>query len=161
MPYVAAVITCSDRAHSGEYEDRSGPIIAEGLVQAGFVVGDHTVVPDDRAAIAVAIRDAVAGGARVVVTTGGTGVAPRDVTVEATREVIAYELPGVADAIRRAGATPMAMLSRGIAGVIDEATGVRAVVVNAPGSTGGARDTVATLAPVLEHLIGQLDGATH
>lgn len=159
MKHQAAVITCSDRAFQREYADESGPIIADGLREAGFAVGDILIVPDDAETIATAISSFVQGGVRVVVTTGGTGVAPRDVTVEATRGILDYELPGIAEEIRRVGlaATPFSVLSRGLAGVVSRDDN-RAVVVNAPGSKGGAKDTMKVLRPVLEHLVGQLDG---
>lgn len=160
MLYRAMVITCSDRAHAGVYADRSGPIIVEGLRAAGFDAPAPTIVPDDRDAIANTIQNAVHDGARAVVTCGGTGVGPRDVTVEATRALLDYELPGIAETSRRVGPQPHAMLSRGIAGIIT-CDGVRAVVLNAPGSVGGARDVVEHIVPALTHLIDQLDGGDH
>lgn len=160
MRHQAAVITCSDRAFRGEYADESGPIIADGLRAAGFTVGDVVVVPDDVETIATAITSFAQGGVRVIVTTGGTGVAPRDVTVEATRSILDLEMPGIAEEIRRVGlaATPYSILSRGLAGVVVREDN-RALVVNAPGSKGGAKDTLKVLLPILEHLVGQLDGA--
>lgn len=160
MLYRAMVITCSDRAHAGVYADRSGPIIVEVLRAAGFDAPAPTIVPDDRDAIANTIQNAVHDGARAVVTCGGTGVGPRDVTVEATRALLDYELPGIAETLRRVGPQPHAMLSRGIAGIIT-CDGVRAVVLNAPGSVGGARDVVEHIVPALTHLIDQLDGGDH
>ena len=154
------VITCSDRAHAGVYADRSGPIIVDGLRAAGFDALAPTVVPDDRDAIRGAIEQAVRGGARAVITCGGTGVGPRDVTVETTRDLLDYELPGIAEALRRVGPQPHAMLSRGIAGILT-CDGVRAVVLNAPGSVGGARDVVEHIVPALTHFIDQLDGGDH
>ena len=158
---VGAVITVSDRASAGEYVDRSGPRAVELLAQHG-VSADVTVVPDDPAEIRRGIRTAIKAGARVVLTTGGTGVGPRDVTVEATRPLLAYEVPGIAEAVRAAGLvkTPLSSLSRGVAGVID-AGGRRAFVFNAPGSRGGARDALAVLGPLLGHIVDQLDGADH
>lgn len=162
MAHQAAVITCSDRAYRGSYADESGPIIQQGLREAGFKVGDVVVVPDEVEAISDSIRSLVQAGVRAIVTTGGTGVSPRDRTVEATTALLDYELPGIAEELRRTGreATPTAILSRGVAGVVS-IDDQRAVVVNAPGSTGGAKDAVAVLAPVLGHLIGQLDGQGH
>lgn len=160
MPHPAAVITCSDRAHAGVYEDRSGPILTGGLRAAGFSVGVGVVVPDEAQAIVDAVRSAVQQGARVVLTSGGTGVGPRDVTVEAIRPLLDYELPGIAETLRRVGPQPHAMLSRGIAGVMTF-DAVRAVVVNVPGSTGGARDAVEHIVPALTHLVDQLDGGDH
>lgn len=161
MSFRAAVITCSDRASAEAYEDRSGPVLREGLAALGFEVAAAVVVPDERDLIAARIRDAVAGGARVVLTTGGTGVGPRDVTVEATRPLLAYEVPGIAEAVRAAGAakTPLSYLSRGLAGIIDGPH--RVFVYNAPGSRGGARDALAVLGPLLVHIVEQLDGADH
>lgn len=160
MPYLAAVITCSDRVHRGVYEDQSGPILVEGLRHAGFETPMPVVVPDTADAIADAIVNAVRTGARVVMTTGGTGVGPRDVTVEATRPLLDFELPGVAEAIRRRGPAPYAMLSRGIAGVMT-CDGNRAFIVNAPGSIGGVSDTMAVVGPAANHIVAQLDGGDH
>lgn len=162
MPYRAAVITCSDRAAADIYEDRSGPVLRDGLADLGFDVAAPTILPDDAGRIATAILDAVAAGARVVLTTGGTGVSPRDVTVEATRPLLRYEVPGIAEAVRATGAvkTPLSSLSRGLAGVIEH-EGTRSFVFNAPGSRGGARDALAVLAPLLVHIVEQLDGADH
>lgn len=162
MIYRAAVITCSDRAAANLYEDRSGPVLREGLTGLGFEVDPPVVVPDDSEVIALRIAEAVASGARVVLTTGGTGVGPRDLTVEATLPLLAYELPGIAEAVRAKGAskTPLAALSRGLAGVVGTGEG-RAFVFNAPGSRGGARDALAVLGPLLVHIVQQLDGADH
>ncbi|MBK7822763.1 MAG: MogA/MoaB family molybdenum cofactor biosynthesis protein [Tessaracoccus sp.] len=162
MPYRAVVITCSDRAAADIYEDRSGAVLREGLLAQGFEVDHPVVLPDEATLIRQAIIDAVDGGARVVLTTGGTGVGPRDVTVEATRPLLTYEVPGIAEQVRAAGlaATPLSSLSRGLAGIVDRG-GLRAFVFNAPGSRGGARDALAVLAPVLTHIVDQLDGADH
>ena len=162
MTLKAAVVTVSDRASRGEYEDRSGPLAREQLIAAGLDCPAVVLVPDDAPAITAAVRDAVAAGARVVLTTGGTGVGPRDVTPEATAALGGRELPGIAEAIRRKGLekTPFAIASRGLA-VAVEVEGARALVVNAPGSTGGARDAVAVLAPIVEHVVAQLDGYGH
>ena len=131
---LAAVITCSDRAVSGAYSDRSGPLLRQALDALGFETRDPRIVPDNLVMIRAAIREAVASGARVVLTTGGTGVGPRDVTVEATLDLLACELPGIMEAIRRHGAekTPRALLSRGPGGVV-ECAGTRAIIINAPG----------------------------
>ncbi len=162
MSYRAVVITCSDRAAADIYEDHSGVVLRDGLANLGFEVDAPVVLPDDAPLIAQAIADAVDGGARIVLTTGGTGVGPRDVTVEATRPLLTYEVPGIAEQVRAAGlaVTPLSSLSRGLAGVIDRG-GPRAFVFNAPGSRGGARDALAVLAPVLTHIVDQLDGADH
>lgn len=162
MTYAAAVITCSDRAFADIYEDRSGPILVAALTELGFAVGEPLVLPDDADQIEVAITAAVTSGARVVITTGGTGISPRDVTVEATRRVLDYEVPGIMEETRRRGcaATDKSLLSRGLAGVVtvDER---RAFVLNAPGSRGGARDAIAVAGPLLVHIVDQLDGADH
>jgi molybdenum cofactor biosynthesis protein B len=154
----AVVVTVSDRAARGAYEDRSGPLLAAGLAELGFAVGGPVVVPDEREQIVAALRTALAAGADLVVTTGGTGLSPRDVTPEATAGVIDREVPGMAEALRAAGRAkvPTAMLSRGLAGT----TG-RALVVNLPGSTGGVRDGLAVLGAVVGHVLDQLRGGDH
>ena len=159
---LAAVITCSDRAAAGIYPDRSGPLLRESLNGLGFETREPRVVPDNLAMIRAAIREAVASGSRVVLTTGGTGVGPRDVTAEATLDLLACELPGIMEAVRRRGAekNPHALLSRGLAGVV-ECAGTRAIIINAPGSEGGASDTIEVAGPLLRHLVEQLDGADH
>ncbi|ROR72633.1 MogA/MoaB family molybdenum cofactor biosynthesis protein [Bogoriella caseilytica] len=156
-----AVITVSDRCSRGEAEDRSGPLAAKLLAEAG-VRAEVVVIPDGAGSVTVALREALAAGARVVVTTGGTGVTPRDRTPEGTAEVLQQVLPGVAEVIRARGArtVPTAVLSRGLAGIATGAAG-KAVVVNAPGSTGGVRDALAVLTPLIGHLLNQLDGGDH
>jgi molybdopterin adenylyltransferase len=142
----AAVLTVSDGVHEGTREDRSGDTLAELLAGAGFEVV-RRIVPDDAPAITAAIAD-LSEDAAVVLTTGGTGFAPRDVTPEATRDAIEREAPGIAEAIRADALerTPHALLSRGVAG-LRGAT----LVVNLPGSPGGCRDGFAVLAPALLH----------
>ena len=159
---LASVITCSDRAAAGIYPDRSGPLLRESLNGLGFETREPRVVPDNLVMIRAAIREAVASGSRVVLTTGGTGVGPRDVTAEATLDLLACELPGIMEAVRRRGAekNPHALLSRGLAGVV-ECAGTRAIIINAPGSEGGASDTIEVAGPLLRHLVEQLDGADH
>ena len=159
---LAAVITCSDRAAAGIYPDRSGPLLRESLNGLGFETREPRVVPDNLVMIRAAIREAVASGSRVVLTTGGTGVGPRDVTAEATLDLLACELPGIMETVRRHGAekNPRALLSRGLAGVV-ECAGTRAIIINAPGSEGGASDTIEVAGPLLRHLVEQLDGADH
>lgn len=154
----ALVITVSDRAATGEYQDRSGPLLVAGLGDLGFEVAGPVIVADG-APVAAALRAGVSDGFSLIVTTGGTGVSPRDHTPEQTRPVLDRELPGIAEAIRAQGVTngvPTAMLSRGVAGV----TGQTAIV-NLPGSTGACRDGLAVLAPVLVHLLAQLAGEDH
>ena len=142
----AAVLTVSDGVHAGAREDRSGDLLEELLREDGFEV-ERRVVPDEREEIASALRQ-LADGAALVVTTGGTGFAPRDVTPEATRPELDREAPGIAEAIRAdaVARTPHALLSRGVAG-LRGAT----LVVNLPGSTGGCRDGYAVLRPALRH----------
>ncbi len=154
----AVVITASNRASAGVYEDRSGQFLVDGLSVLGFAVDASLVLPDDAAAIEQALRDAVAGGADVVLTTGGTGLSPTDVTPEATRAVVERDAPGLAEAVRRHGAehVPTSVLSRGVAGVAG-----RTLIVNLPGSTGGVADGMAVLGPLLSHVVSQLRGGDH
>jgi len=154
----AVVVTASNRASAGVYEDRSGQALAAGLRELGFAVEGPHVRPDDVDALVAVLREAVASGADVVLTTGGTGLSPTDVTPEATRAVVEREAPGLAEAVRRHGepAVPTAVLSRGIAG-----TAGRTLVVNLPGSTGGVRDGLAVLGPLLPHVVSQLRGGDH
>lgn len=151
----ARVVTVSDRAHVHASHDRSGPLLAGLLRDLGFAVGDVVVVPDEVPAIVRALEDAVAERVDVVVTIGGTGFAPRDVTPEATRRVIEREAPGLGEAIRATNrdAVPTTILSRGIAGLRGGT-----LVVNLPGSTGGVRDGVVVLAPVIGHAVAQVHG---
>ena len=145
----AAVLTVSDGVHHGVREDKSGDTLVELLAGEGFQV-ERRVVPDERDLIAAAIRAFSAGGARVILTTGGTGFAPRDVTPEATAPLLDRIAPGIAEAIRADALqrTPHALLSRGVAG-IHGAT----LVVNLPGSPGGCRDGFAVLRPALRHAV--------
>lgn len=154
----AAVVVASNRAAAGVYADTTGPLIVEALRADGWAVEEATVVPDGDP-VADAIRAAVAGGARLVLTTGGTGLTPTDRTPEATRSVLDREVPGIAEAIRAHGVAkgvPTAMLSRGLAGVAGSA-----LVVNLPGSTGGVRDGLAVVVPVLRHAVEQIVGSDH
>jgi molybdenum cofactor synthesis domain-containing protein len=155
----ALAITVSNRAAAGVYADRSGPVLAALLAAAGCDdVDGPRIVPDGEPVLA-ALREAVADGYDVVVTTGGTGLTPGDLTPETTRQVIDREIPGIAEAIRSAGAAagvPSAVLSRGLAGLAG-----RTLVVNLPGSAGGVRDGMAVLSPILRHAVDQARGGDH
>jgi molybdenum cofactor synthesis domain-containing protein len=153
----AHVVTISDRVSARKMEDRSGPALVRILTSAGFDVSAPEVVPDVQQDIADAIEAAIVRGAEVVITTGGTGLGPRDVTPQATSRVIDFEVPGIAEAMRRAGAatTPMAALSRGIAGVRG-----RTLIINVPGSAKGAAESLEAVIPVLDHAIRLLHGDT-
>ena len=155
----ARVITVSDRSHGGLRHDTSGPVLAE-LLQSelGFSEAEVVVVPDEIPEIEAALRDAIAAGVDLVVTTGGTGFAPRDVTPEATRRVLDKQAPGLAEALRQFNrdTVPTTILSRAVAGVAGGS-----IVVNLPGSTGAVRDGIAVLQPVIGHAIVQLRGGDH
>ncbi len=154
----AVVVTASNRAAAGVYADRGGPVLVEGLRQLGFDVDEPVVVPDGDP-VEQALRDAVAADVEVVLTTGGTGLTPGDLTPEVTRRVLDREAPGIAEAVRAFGVAQgvaTAMLSQGTAGVAG-----RTLVVNLPGSTGGCRDGLAVLSPVLVHAVEQIRGGDH
>lgn len=164
-PYRAVVVTVSDRSAAGVREDSSGPAAVEGLRAGGFDCADPAVVPDGADSVESALRAALAEGARLIVTTGGTGVGPRDVTPEGTARVITREIPGIAEELRRIGASekPGGMLSRGLAGVVDAAPGVTAgaLVVNLPGATAAVGSGIPLILSVARHVIDQLGGGDH
>jgi molybdenum cofactor synthesis domain-containing protein len=154
----ALAVTVSNRAAAGVYEDRSGPVLADLLRAAGCEVDGPVVIPDG-AAVEAALRDAIAAGYDVVVTTGGTGLTPGDQTPEMTRLVLDREIPGIPEAIRAAGVAagvPSAVLSRGAAGLASTT-----LIVNLPGSTGGVKDGMAVLAALLGHAVDQVRGGDH
>ncbi len=154
----ALAVTVSNRAAAGVYADKSGPVLVELLRSAGCTVDGPLVIPDGEP-VEAALRDGLAAGYDVVVTTGGTGLTPGDLTPEMTRRVVEREIPGIAEALRSAGAAagvPSAILSRGVAGVAG-----RTLIVNLPGSSGGVRDGMAVLAPVLGHAVSQINGGDH
>jgi molybdenum cofactor synthesis domain-containing protein len=155
----ALAVTASNRAAAGVYEDRSGPVLVELLRSAGCDPVDGPVVVPDGEPVETALLEAIAADYDVVVTTGGTGLTPGDLTPEMTRRVIDREVPGIAEAVRAAGVSagvPTAILSRGIAGLAG-----RTLIINLPGSAGGVRDGMGVLQSVLRHAIDQVNGGDH
>jgi molybdenum cofactor synthesis domain-containing protein len=157
MKRTARVIVASNRAASGVYADRAGPVIAQWLAERSFDVPEPLVVPDGEP-VGQALRGCLQDDVDVVITTGGTGISPTDRTPDETAAVLDYPLPGLAEAIRTAGLpkVPTAVLSRGLAGVAG-----RTLVVNLPGSRGGVKDGLGVLDGVLEHAVDQLAGGDH
>lgn len=155
--YRALVVTASNRASAGVYEDKGGPVLAEGLAALGFTVDGPQVVPDGDP-VGAALRAGVAEGYDVILTTGGTGISPTDRTPDVTRRLLDHEVPGIPEAIRAYGRdkVPTAALSRGVAGVAG-----RTLIVNLPGSAGGVRDGMAVLGRILVHAVDQLRGGDH
>ena len=151
----AGIITVSTKGAAGERADESGPAMREGLVAAGHDVVSASLVTDDVAKVANAILDAVRAGANLVLTSGGTGLSPNDVTPEATRRVIDREVPGIAEALRARSLakTPHGMLSRGVAGAVGGT-----LVVNLPGSPRAVRESLEVLLPVVPHALELLAG---
>lgn len=154
----AVVVVASNRASSGVYEDEAGPVLVEGLRAMGFTVGPARVVADGDP-VGAALREAVAGGADVVLTSGGTGLGPSDATPEQTRPLLDREVPGLAEALRARGrelGVATSVLSRGLAGMAGST-----LVVNVAGSPGACRDAVQVLGPVLGHAVSQVRGGDH
>jgi molybdenum cofactor synthesis domain-containing protein len=155
----ALAVTVSNRAAAGVYEDRSGPVLVELLREAGCDVVDGPLVIPDGEAVEQVLRDSVSAEYDIAVTTGGTGLTPGDLTPEMTRRVIDREIPGIPEALRAAGASagvPSAILSRGLAGVA-----TRTLIINLPGSSGGVRDGMKVLRPILVHAVDQIRGGDH
>jgi molybdopterin adenylyltransferase len=156
-PDAAAVITVSDRCFAGTREDLSGPAVARVLIEAGATNTDITIVPDELDQIATAILEASARGCTLIVTTGGTGLAPRDVTPEATLSVCTRLVPGLSELIRTEGSkhTPFAALSRGVCGALSTS-----LVINLPGNPAGAETSLHAVLPLLPHALNLLAGNT-
>lgn len=158
MTSVAAVLVSSTRAAAGVYPDKAGPILTDWLTERGFTVAGPLVAADGPE-FDQALRETLISAPNLVVTSGGTGISPTDRTADLTARLVDYQIPGIADALRRYGAdhgVPTAVLSRGIVGVAG-----RTLVVNLPGSTGGVRDGIAVLDPILDHALSQLAGGDH
>jgi molybdenum cofactor biosynthesis protein B len=156
MNHRAHVITVSDRVSAKKLRDESGPALVEILKQHEFAVSGPEVVPDKQELICDAIVAAVVAGANLVITTGGTGLGPRDVTPQATTMLIDYEVPGLGELMRRAGTSPHAALSRSMAGVRGSS-----LIINVPGSVKGAIESLEAVMPLIPHAMQLLQGHTH
>lgn len=154
----AAIITASNRASLGIYEDTSGEILSEGLRELGFTIAVQVVVPDSVSLIAAEISKAIESKVDLIVTTGGTGISPTDVTPEATAPLIQKALPGIHEALRAYSRDkiPTSDLSRGLAGTADQS-----LIINLPGSPGGVRDGLVIIGRLARHAISQLAGGDH
>ncbi|MEV7757706.1 MogA/MoaB family molybdenum cofactor biosynthesis protein [Microbacterium sp. NPDC089180] len=159
MPHHARVLTVSDRSAAGLREDRGGPLAVSLLQEAGFSCDEPLVVPDGADSVESALRDLVDQGPGLIVTTGGTGIAPTDRTPEGTGRVLDRELPGIAEELRRRGLadTPLSVISRGLAGIVDPGV----LVVNLPGSTRAVASGIAVVSELAPHILDQLAGGDH
>lgn len=154
----ATVVVASNRAAAGVYDDTTGPLIAQALADLGFDVTGPVVVPDGPP-VGEALRVAMGDGARLILTTGGTGLTPTDRTPEQTLPLLQRQVPGLAETIRMAGiakGVPTAALSRGLAGIAGDC-----LIINLPGSRGGVADALEVLSPVLVHAVEQIAGSDH
>lgn len=158
MSLAAAVITVSDRSARGERADRSGPLAVDALRSAGFDCNDAVIIPDGADEVDAALRETLQRGIRLIITTGGTGISPRDRTPEGTARVLDREIPGIAEELRRRATAekPGGMLSRGLAGIAGDA-----LIVNLPGSTAAVESGMRLVLEVAQHAIGQLEGKDH
>ena len=157
----ATVVTVSDEIHAGNDANKAGPLALELLAPYGLQT-ELVVVPDDQDRIASAVAAAISSGARIVLTCGGTGIGPGDVTADAVTPLLSYQVPGICEEVRRRGSihVPAALVSREVAGVVLEAP-APVFVMTAPGSRGGVRDAIEVVGPLLAYIVAQLDGAGH